>query len=80
MISPSLPVEINPIEDLGEWVKDSGIVGDTKIELGDKKDLRLEEFMDYLKSRYPDAPKGLLDHLISKGLVKIDGNRVDIIK
>ena len=80
MISPSLPVEINPTEDLGEWVKDSGIVGDTKIELGDEKDLRLEEFMDYLKSRYPDAPKGLLDHLISKGLVKIDGNRVDIIK
>ena len=80
MISPSLPIEEKPIEELGEWIKDSGIVGDTKIELGDKEDLKLDDFVDYLKSRYPDAPKGLLDHLMSRGLVKINGSRVNIVK
>lgn len=82
MISPSEPtpmIEDNK-ESLNDWISDSGIVGDTKIELGDKNDLKLEEFMDYIKSRYPDAPKGLLESLISRGLIKIDGNQVDIIK
>ena len=69
-----------PETDLKGWVKDSGIIGDTKIELGDKDNLKLDDFMDYLKSRYPDAPKGLLEHLISNGLVKIEGSKVDIIK
>lgn len=80
MLSPMVPVSNENSENLNEWVDDSGIVGDTKIELGDKDDLKLDDFVDYLRSRYPDAPKGLLDYLISKGLVKIDGNRVDIIK
>lgn len=81
MISPVSPSPIvEERQDLNDWVSDSGIVGDTKIELGDKDDLKLDEFIDYLRSRYPDAPKGLLEHLISRGLVKIEGNQVDIIK
>ena len=67
-------------DDLTDWVKDSGIIGDTKIELGDREDMKVGDFMEYLQSRYPDAPKGLIDYLISKGIVKIQGNQVDILK
>ena len=80
MISPTeSPSEI--VDDsLSEWAKDSGVVGDTRIELGNKNDLGVEEFMNYLRSRYPDAPKGLVDYLISNGVIKIQGNQVDILK
>ena len=70
--------EVN--NDMPEWIEDSGIVGDLKIELGDRDDLGLSEFMDYLNSRYSDAPKGLIDYLISKGIIKIDGNHVEVLK
>ena len=65
---------------LSEWAKDSGIVGDTKIELGDKENIGVDDFMDYLHTRYPDAPKGLIDYLISNGVIKIQGNQVDVLK
>lgn len=81
MLSPVSNSSVEcPETDLKGWINDSGIIGDTKIELGDKDNLKLDDFMDYLKSRYPDAPKGLLEHLISSGLVKIDGSKVNIIK
>ena len=82
MISPitkSEEISENPNE-LSEWVEDSGIIGDMKIELGDKSGLGISEFMDYLNSRYPDAPKGLIDYLVSSGVVKIQGNHVDVVK
>ena len=80
MISPvESPSEI--VDDsLSEWAKDSGVIGDTRIELGNKNDLGVEDFMNYLRSRYPDAPKGLVDYLISNGIIKIQGNQVDILK
>lgn len=81
MISPSQsPIAEDNDSSLSEWMKDSGIVGDTKIELGSKKEMSVEDFMDYLHSRYPDAPKGLIDRLVSSGVVKIQGNQVDILK
>ena len=82
MISPS-PSPVMMEEDkpeLGDWIKDSGIVGDMRIELGDKNDMGVEDFVKYLKSRYSDAPKGLLDYLVSNGVVKIQGNKVDVLK
>lgn len=76
------PMEENHEEksELPEWIEDSGIVGDMKIELGDKNDLKVGDFMDHLSSRYSDAPKGLIDYLISKGIIKIDGNHVEVLK
>ena len=71
---------ISDKEELEDWVEDSGIVGDLRIELGDKNDISLSEFMDYLNSRYPDAPKGLIDYLVSNGIVRIQGNHVDVVK
>lgn len=71
---------ISDKEELEDWVEDSGIAGDLRIELGDKNDISLSEFMDYLNSRYPDAPKGLIDYLVSNGIVRIQGNHVDVVK
>lgn len=82
MLSPKINTEF-PIEEdssVSDWASDSGIIGDLKIELGDRTDLSVEEFMDYLHTRYSDAPKGLIDYLISNGVVKIQGNQVDILK
>lgn len=83
MISPtSLPVEPE-VEDkpiLKDWIEDSGIIGDMKIELGNKEGMGIEDFMKYLNSRYSDAPKGLLDHLVSNGVIRIQGNQVDVLK
>ena len=82
MISPSMSNSIQEDKpELHDWVKDSGIVGDMKIELGDKEEgMGIEDFVRYLKSRYSDAPKGLVDHLISNGVIKIHGNKVDVLK
>ena len=71
---------ISDKEELEDWVEDSGIAGDLRIELGDKNDISLSELMDYLNSRYSDAPKGLIDYLVSNGIVKIQGNHVDVVK
>ena len=71
---------ISDKEELEDWVEDSGITGDLRIELGDKNDISLSEFMDYLNSRYSDAPKGLIDYLVSSGIVRIQGNHVDVVK
>lgn len=80
MISPAIESVKEERPELPEWIEDSGIVGDMKIELGNRKDLGVSEFTDYLGSRYSDAPKGLIDYLISKGVIKIDGNQVAVLK
>lgn len=66
--------------ELCDWIKDSGIIGDMKIELGNKENMGVEDLVGHLKSRYSDAPKGLLDYLVSNGVVKIHGNKVEVLK
>ena len=82
MMSPVISEE--SIQDdkpeLSDWIKDSGIIGDMRIELGDREDMGVEDLVGHLKSRYSDAPKGLLDYLISNGVIKIQGNKVEVLK
>lgn len=61
------------------WAKDSGIMRDLKIEFcGQRKPL--EEFKSTLSDRYPDAPDGLIDFLVKRGIIKSDGNQIEILK
>ena len=65
--------------DAESFSEDSGIVSDLKLEFGGSE-MGVKEFVDILDERYPDAPKDLVDYLISKGVVTIYGNQVKIIK
>lgn len=62
--------------ELVSWVKDSRIVEDLKIEYGNTG-MNISEFMSILKDRYPDAPEGIIDYLVNKEVVRINGNQVD---
>lgn len=66
-------------EELESWIEDSGIIGDLKLEFGGSK-MSVKEFTDLLNERYNDAPDNLIDNLIEKGVIKIQGNQVDILK
>lgn len=61
------------------WAKDSGICNDLRLEFGDS-DMSVKEFTKLLDERYPDAPEGIIDHLISTGVINIQGNQVSIFK
>lgn len=72
-------VEFSSTEDAENWIKDSGIIGDLKIEFGNSS-MGVKEFTKILEERYDDAPDNIIDLLIEKGVIKIQGNQVDIIK
>ena len=40
----------------------------------------IKDFMKVLDERYSDAPEGIIDHLISTGVINIQGNQVSIFK
>lgn len=66
----------NNVED---WAKDSGICNDLRLEFGGS-DMGIKEFTKLLDERYSDAPEGIIDHLISTGVINIQGNQVSIFK
>ena len=61
------------------WIKDSGIIGDLRLEFGGSS-MGIKEFTKLLDERYDDAPENIIDILIQKGVIKIQGNQVDILK
>lgn len=80
----SLPVvekeiEFSSTEENEDWIKDSGIISDLKIEFGNSA-MGIKEFTKILEERYNDAPDNIIDILIDKGVIKIQGNQVDIMK
>lgn len=40
----------------------------------------IKEFTKILEERYDDAPDNIIDILIDRGVIKIQGNQVDIMK
>lgn len=77
-----IPVETSFSEATSEsegWVKDSGIIGDLKLEFGGTS-MSVKDFTKLLDERYDDAPENIIDILIQKGVIKIQGNQVDIYK
>ena len=61
------------------WADESGILNDLPIEFGGRT-LGRSEFERTLGNRYPDAPHNILDLLSGRGIIKINGDHIDIIK
>lgn len=66
-------------EESESWLRDSGIIGDLRLEFGGSS-MGIKEFTKLLDERYDDAPENIIDILIQRGVIKIQGNQVDILK
>lgn len=64
-------------EDSHDYLHDSGIVGDLKLEHGGTQ-MPIRDFMNLIDTRYNDAPENIVDLLCKKGAIKISGANVDI--
>jgi len=65
--------------DSESYLKDSGIAHDLPFEFGGRS-MGKSEFETLMKERYEDAPTDIMDILKNKGILKIDGEKVEIIK
>lgn len=63
--------------DAEQWIEDSRIIPDLKLEYGNKS-FGIKQFMDILQDRYKDAPDNIIDLLTSKNVIRIEGNQVTI--
>lgn len=62
-----------------EWLRDSGIMGDLKLEFGGLSKPHAD-FQHTIEQRYPDAPMNILDLLKNKGIIKVNGGNIEILK
>ncbi len=62
-----------------EWINDSGILGDLGIEFGGQS-RELPEFKKIIDERYPDAPEDIMEILKNKGIIRANGNVIEINK
>jgi DNA-directed RNA polymerase subunit RPC12/RpoP len=60
------------------WINDSGILGDLGIEFGGQTK-GLPEFKEIIDERYPDAPEGIMEILKNRGIIRENGNVVEIL-
>jgi DNA-directed RNA polymerase subunit RPC12/RpoP len=76
----SLPVGPDTSVNQGDdYIKDSGIENDLRLEYGGKT-LPLLEFTNILHDQYNDAPVDIIDKLVSSGVIHIDGSQVEVNK
>lgn len=61
-----------------EWIKDSGIKNDLHLEFGGSQ-LDLDKFKNILSERYDDAPEDIIDSLINNNIIKVFGDKVEIL-
>lgn len=66
-------------KDNDRYLNDSGLVRDLPLEFGGKP-MPKPDFMKIIHERYEDAPTDIMEVLKNKGIVKIDGDNVEIIK
>lgn len=71
--------EFNEEGEEENWVEDSSIIPDLELEYNDQS-FGLEQFIKILRNRYPDAPDNIIDILINKGVISVDGGQVTIHK
>lgn len=62
-----------------EYLKDSGIVNDLRLEYGGTI-IPLKDFMSIISEQYNDAPENILDLLVNNNTIKISGSQVEILK
>jgi len=70
---------ISADNDRESYLKDSGITSDLPLEFGGRK-MGKPEFDSIIKERYEDAPTDIMDILKNKGIIRVDGENVEIIK
>ena len=63
--------------DSSSWLEDSSIIPDLYYEYGNKS-FGVKQFIDILRDRYPDAPENIIDILVDKGVIFLDGSQVTI--
>lgn len=68
---------ISPCSHENNWINDSGIINDLRLEFGGTSK-SCPEFTKILEKRYPDAPINILDLLTKQGVIKISGDNIDI--
>ena len=66
-------------KDSESYLKDSGITSDLPLEFGGRR-MGRPEFDSIIKERYEDAPTDIMDILKNKGIIRVDGENVEIIK
>lgn len=66
-------------KDNERYLHDSGISRDLPLEFGGRP-MPKPEFEKIIRTRYEDAPTDIMEVLKNKGIVKIDGDNVEIIK
>ena len=65
--------------DSERYITDSGISHDLPLEFGGRS-MGKPEFMNIIRERYEDAPTDIMEVLKNKGIVKVVGDNVEIIK
>lgn len=81
-ILPTLPHEEEcccGLKDASDWLEDSGILGDLKLEFGGLTQPS-SDFSSMLNRRYPDAPPNILDILKSCGVIRIGDGNISILR
>ena len=61
------------------YISDSGISHDLPLEFGGRQ-MGKPEFTKIIHERYEDAPTDIMEVLKNKGIIKVDGDNVEIIK
>lgn len=75
----SLPImRESGFSDTLEWIKDSGIKNDLHLEFGGSQ-MDLDKFKTILSERYDDAPEDIIDTLSTNGIIKVFGDKVEIL-
>ena len=66
-------------KDNERYISDSGISHDLPLEFGGRQ-MGKPEFTRIIRERYEDAPTDIMEVLKNKGIIKVDGDNVEIIK
>ena len=74
-----LPHESQFCETDSSWVEDSSIIPDLHYEYGNKS-FGIKQFMDILRNRYPDAPENIIDILVDKKVIILNGSQIIVNK
>ncbi len=68
-----------PCSSSKDWLKESGILGDLRLEFGGLTKPSTE-FSSMLSNRYPDAPSNILDILKDCGIIRISDGNISILR
>lgn len=75
----SLPImRESGFSDTVEWINDSGIKNDLHLEFGGSQ-MDLDKFKEILSERYDDAPEDIIDKLNENNIIKVFGDKVEIL-